>query len=203
MLKPLDARERRLAAVLVLALLIGAAWWLLVQSWFLGPLGELETRRDALQEQQQHYAALLQAREPLQRQLDTLLRDPASQGSLLPGDDPSAVAADLMQHSIDQVQAHAEEGPGCEVSQRMPIVPDQDTQQPYRMVKVSLTLDCAMQPLAGLLHDLEYGKPYVFVDSLSIRRAPSAPATGGAGRLQVHLLLRGYLQPAPPVEVSP
>lgn len=203
MLRPLNARERRVAALLVLALVLGGAWWLLVQSWFLGPLSELNARRLALLEQQQHYAALLKAGRSLREQLQAAQRDPASQLSLLPGDDPSAVAADLMQHSVDQVQAHGHEGPGCEVSQRMPIVPEQDPQAPYRVVKVSLTLDCAIQPLAGLLHDLEFGQPYVFVDSASLQRATSAPATGGAGRLQAHLLLRGYLQPAAPVEVAP
>jgi general secretion pathway protein M len=54
-----------------------------------------------------------------------------------------------------------------------------------------------MEPLANLLHDFEYGQPFLFVDNLSLRRATSAPASGGAGRLQVHLLLRGYLQQAP------
>jgi general secretion pathway protein M len=54
-----------------------------------------------------------------------------------------------------------------------------------------------MEPLANLLHDVEYGQPFLFVDNLSLRRATSAPASGGAGRLQVHLLLRGYLQQPP------
>ncbi|MNC55890.1 General secretion pathway protein M [compost metagenome] len=63
-------------------------------------------------------------------------------------------------------------------------------------MKISLTLECAVEPLVNLLHDLEYGQPFLFVDNLSIRRPASAPASGGAGRLQVQLLLRGYLQPA-------
>jgi general secretion pathway protein M len=102
-----------------------------------------------------------------------------------------------MQRSLDLVKAHAEQGPGCQVTQRMPITPERDSAEPYRQVKVSLTLECAMEPLANLLHDFEYGQPFLFVDNLSLRRATSAPASGGAGRLQVHLLLRGYLQQAP------
>ncbi|WP_178076559.1 type II secretion system protein GspM, partial [Pseudomonas sp. 43NM1] len=123
-------------------------------------------------------------------------RDPASRSSLLPGTDPSGVAADLMQRSLDLVKAHADQGPGCQVTQRMPITPEQNSAEPYRQVKVSLTLECAMEPLTGLLHDLEYAQPFLFVDHVSIRRQTSAPASGGAGRLQVNLLLRGYLQPA-------
>lgn len=196
MRRELTARERRGAALIVLALAVWAAWWLLVQSWFLDPLVEIENQADSLREQQQRYAGALQQREALQQQLQQARRDPASRSSLLPGTDPSAVAADLMQRSLDLVKAHADQGPGCQVTQRMPITPEQNSAEPYRQVKVSLTLECAMEPLTGLLHDLEYGQPFLFVDHVSIRRQTSAPASGGAGRLQVNLLVRGYLQAA-------
>ena len=197
MRRELTPRERRGAAMIVLTLLLWAAWWLLVQSWFLDPLNDLEEQADTLRAQQQRYAGIVQQRTGLQQQLQAARRDPSSHSSLLPGEDPSAVAADLMQYSLDRVKAHANQGPGCQVTQRMPITPEHDSTEPYRQVKVSLTLDCAMEPLANLLHDFEYGQPFLFVDNLSLRRATSAPTSGGAGRLQVHLLLRGYLQQAP------
>lgn len=197
MRRELTPRERRGAALIVLTLLLWAAWWLLVQSWFLDPLNDLEEQADTLRSQQQRYAGIVQQRTGLQQQLQAARRDPSSRSSLLPGEDPSAVAADLMQYSLDRVKAHANQGPGCQVTQRMPITPEHDSAEPYRQVKVSLTLDCAMEPLANLLHDFEYGQPFLFVDNLSLRRATSAPTSGGAGRLQVHLLLRGYLQQAP------
>lgn len=197
MRRELTPRERRGAALIVLTLLLWAAWWLLVQSWFLDPLNDLEEQADTLRAQQQRYAGIVQQRISLQQQLQAARRDPSSRSSLLPGEDPSAVAADLMQYSLDRVKAHANQGPGCQVTQRMPITPEHDSTEPYRQVKVSLTLECAMEPLANLLHDFEYGQPFLFVDNLSLRRATSAPTSGGAGRLQVHLLLRGYLQQAP------
>lgn len=196
MRRDLSRRERRGAALIALALLLGAAWWLLVQSWFLDPLIALRDEADALRDQQQRYAGIAQQRNALEKQLQAARRDPSSHSSLLPGEDPSAVAAELMQRTLDQVKAHAQEGPGCEVTQRMPIMPEADSAEPYRQVKVSLTLECAMEPLAHLLHELEYAQPFLFIDNLSIRRTTSAPASGPAGRLQVHLLLRGYLQHA-------
>ena len=196
MRRELTPRERRGAALIVLALLLWVGWWLLVQSWFLNPLNDLEEQADALRAQQQRYAGIVQQRASLQQQLQAARGDPASRTSLLPGEDPSAVAADLMQRSLDLVKAHANQGPGCQVTQRMPITPEHDSTEPYRQVKVSMTLECALQPLANLLHDFEYGQPFLFIDNLSLRRATSATATGGAGRLQVHLLLRGYLQQA-------
>jgi general secretion pathway protein M len=196
MRRPLNVRERRGTALLVLALLIYGAWWLLVDSWFAAPLADIDRQIDDLRDQQQRYAGLLAQRPVLQKQLAAARQDPASRSSLLPGEDPSAVAAQLMQLTVDRVKAHAAQGPGCEVSQRMPITPEQDSTEPWRQVKVSLTLDCAVQPLAQLLHDLEYGQPMLFVDALSVQRANNAPASGGPGRLRVHLLVRGYLQPA-------
>ena len=190
-------RERRGAAWIALAVVLWLAWYLLVQSWVLDPLAAIEEQADTLRQQQQRYAGVLAQRDDLQQRLQAARRDPSSRSSLLPGTDPSAVAADLMQRSLDLVKAHADQGPGCQVTQRMPITPEQDTAEPYRQVKVSLTLECALEPLTRLLRDLEYGQPFLFVDNLSVRRTSTAPSVGGAGRLRVHLLLRGYLQPAP------
>jgi general secretion pathway protein M len=202
MRRPLNARERCGAAVIVLALLLWAAWWLLVQSWFSGPLSDIDEQLQDLREQQQRYAGQLAQKPLLQQQLEQARRDPASRSSLLPGDDLSAVAAQLMQHSVELIKAHADQGPGCELTQRMPITPEQDSAQPYRQVKVSLTLDCAAEPLGRLLHDIEYSQPALFVDSLSIRRNSTALSKGGPGRLRVHLLVSGYLQPAAVKEAS-
>ena len=203
MRRPLTPRERRGTALLILAVVLGAAYWLLIDSWFAGPLRAMGEQAEQLREQQQRYAGVLRQGDSLRQQLEEARQDPASSTSLLPGDDPSAVAADLMQRIADLINSRAGLGGGCSLTQRMPITPEQDDAEPYRQVKVSLTLDCAMEPLVGLLHELEYGQPFLFIDNLRIRRATSAPASGGAGRLQVHLLLRGYLQQAAPHKALP
>ena len=203
MRRPLTPRERRGAALIVLALVLCAGYWLLVDSWFAGPLREINAQADQLREQQQRYAGLLSQGDSLKQQLEQARNDPASSTSLLPGDDPSAVAADLMQHIADLISAHASTGGGCALTQRMPITPEQDTAEPYRQVKVSLTLECAIEPLTAILHELEYQRPFLFVDEMSVRRGADAPMTGAAGKLVAHLLVRGYLQPAAVVEPAP
>ncbi|MBX8496297.1 type II secretion system protein GspM [Pseudomonas cichorii] len=196
MRRPLTNRERRGAALIVLALVLYLAYWLLIDSWFAGPLREISEQTEQLREQQQRYAGLLQQGDSLRQQLEQARNDPASSTSLLPGQDPSAVAADLMQRIADLINSHATTGGGCALTQRMPITPEQDSAEPYRQVKVSLTLNCAIEPLTAILHALEYQRPFLFVDEMSIRRNANAPETGGAGKLVVHLLVRGYLQPA-------
>jgi general secretion pathway protein M len=196
MRRPLNSRERRGAALLVLALVLFAAYWLLIDSWFAGPLREMNEQADQLREQQQRYSGLLRQGDSLKKQLEQARNDPASSTSLLPGDDPSAVAADLMQRIADLISRQASTGGGCALTQRMPITPEQDSAEPYRQVKVSLTLECAIEPLTAILHELEYQRPFLFVDEMSVRRDANAPAKGGAGKLVAHLLVRGYLQPA-------
>ncbi|MCD5988932.1 MULTISPECIES: type II secretion system protein GspM [Pseudomonas] len=196
MRRPLTSRERRGAALIVLALVLCFAYWLLIDSWFAGPLREIDAQADQLREQQQRYAGLLSQGNTLKKQLEQARNDPASSTSLLPGDDPSAVAADLMQRIADLINSHASTGGGCALTQRMPITPEQDSAEPYRQVKVSLTLECAIEPLTAILHELEYQRPFLFVDEMSVRRGADAPVKGGAGKLVAHLLVRGYLQPA-------
>ncbi len=203
MRRPLTSRERRGAALLVLALVLCAGYWLLIDSWFAGPLRDINAQAEQLREQQQRYAGLLGQGDALKQQLEQARNDPASSTSLLPGEDPSAVAADLMQRVADLISSHATTGGGCALTQRMPITPEQDGAEPYRQVKVSLTLECAIEPLTAILHELEYQRPFLFVDEMSIRRAADAPLKGGAGKLVAHLLVRGYLQPAAVAEAAP
>jgi len=203
MRRPLTPRERRGAALIGLALVLGAVYWLLIDSWFAGPLRAMGEQAEQLREQQQRYAGVLRQADSLRQQLQQARQDPTSSTSLLPGDDPSAVAADLMQRIADLINSRATVGGGCSLTQRMPITPEQDNSEPYRQVKVSLTLNCAIEPLTAILHELEYQRPFLFVDEMSIRRSPNAPASGGAGKLVVHLLVRGYLQPASARQVQP
>lgn len=57
MRRPLTPRERRGAALIVLALVLGSGYWLLIDSWFAGPLRSMGEQAEQLREQQQRYAA--------------------------------------------------------------------------------------------------------------------------------------------------
>ena len=197
MRRPFTPDERRIASLSLLVLLILAGWYVLIDSWFATPMADLAQQMQVLQAQHQGYARRLSQAPALRAELERARQDPSSRSSLLAGDDPSAVAASLMQLAVDRIKTVAQTGPGCIVTQRAPIVPEQDSGEAYRQAKVSLTLDCATEPLMELLHSFEYGQPSLFVEALNISRAPNAPPSGPAGRLKVQLLLRGYLTAAP------
>lgn len=196
MRRSLSATERKVLSLGVLALLVWAIWYWVVDSAVVSPLLQLNDEAATLEVQHQRYARLLTQRPALQAALEQARQDPASHRSLLPGDDPSAVAADLMQVVIDRTEAQADVGPGCVVTQRMPIAPEQDNTQPYRQAKVSLTLACATEPLLRLLQAIEYGQPALFVEAINVQRDGNATLEGGPGRLKVQLLVRGYLTAA-------
>jgi general secretion pathway protein M len=200
MRRPLTPRERRGGALLLLAALLAGLYWLLLHSWFVGPLLEQQGQMDTLREQHRQYAGLLQQTAPLQQRLEQAREAASSNASLLEGEDSSAVAADLMQAVSDRIKANQAYGAGCSLARRMPIVPEPSSDSPYRQVKLSLDLECAIEPLQRLLFELEYGRPLLFVDELNLRRANTAGLEGGPGRLEVHLLVSGYLHRAPAAE---
>ena len=69
MRRPLTLRERRGAALLTLAVVLGAAYWLLIDSWFAGPLRAMGEQAEQLREQQQRYASVIRQGDALREQL--------------------------------------------------------------------------------------------------------------------------------------
>lgn len=191
-LKPL---EGRLAALGMTALAASVLYYLTIQWWVVAPLQAIDEEMVALRQAQQRYAALLAQREPLRRQLDASLAANTDADSLLPGEDPSAGAAVLMQQVAATVARHQRLGAGCELLNRTPMA-GRPGDAAYVEVRLSIGLNCAIEPLAAILYALEHELPLLVVDELAIRRDASAPERGGAGRLRVQLLLSGYLRRA-------
>lgn len=204
MVREHSARERRIAAVSLLIVVLAALGWLMDASFF-GPRAEMRALRADLREQQQRDAALVAQQPLIQTQLDETQRDASASASLMPGSDPGAVAADLMQKVGEMIERNADVGAGCALKQRMPIVPEQATDSAFTQVKLSLDLECATEPLERVLYELEYGRPLLFVEEIDLRRASDSDHSSGAGRLVVHLLVSGYMQRGaePAAELSP
>ena len=200
MRRSMSVRERRLASLIALMLLI---WTLgsVVQAWILAPFLSLIEESASLEQQHQHYARAISQAPALIASLEQARKNPINQKSLLSAPDPGSAAAELMQLAVDRVNAQASNGPGCSVSQRMPIIPEQEKGLAYRQVKVSLTLDCGTEPLTRFFQALEYGQPAIFIESLSINRPSSSPSEG-PGKLRVQVLLRSYLSGAASEEVT-
>ena len=183
-LTPLQSRSAAVALALVA---LALAYLVLLHWWFVAPLLDVDGQMRDLRQIHAKYAAAIAERPLLEKRVAQLERGGATVGAFLAATDPSAASADLIQRATDVVAAHSHEGSGCSMPSKMPVEED-NGKEPFHRVSVSITLDCGMQPLAAVLHDFERGLPYLFVDDLTIARAPT-------GRLQAQLTLSGYLRP--------
>ncbi len=183
----LTPAQARLTAIALALVTLALAYFLLLHWWFVAPLLKVDDQMQDLRQLHAKYAAAIAEQPVLERRVAALRRGGAAVGAFLPGDDPSAAAASLIQRATDVVNAHAQEGGGCSMPSKMPIE-QPSGKEPFHRVSVSISLDCDMQPLAGVLYDFERGLPYLFVDNLNVARSPT-------GRLQAQLTLSGYLRP--------
>jgi general secretion pathway protein M len=189
-------RERRIAAMLLLLAALALAYFLLLHWWWVAPLRQIDARMDELQQTHAHYAAAIAEQPRLEQRLAALGAGQAASSAFLPESDANTAAAGLMQRVVDVVAAQTANR-GCVVSQKMPIPdPPAARGEPYRKAAARVSLSCAIEPLAAVLHALEQGTPYLFVDELNIYRNPTAAQQDGTAPLEVQLTVSGYLRPA-------
>jgi general secretion pathway protein M len=187
-------RESRIAAILLLAVVLVIAYFALLHWWFVSPLLSIHSEMDDLRDTHARYAAAIAEKPQLQQRIAAMGAGQAASHAFLPEDDPNAAAAGLMQRVVDAVGAHPQGG-ACDVTQKMPVTnPPAAPDEPYRKVAVSISLRCDVQPLAETLHDLEQGTPYLFVDDLSIYRNPVAAMQQASAPLEVQFTLSGYVR---------
>ncbi|MEO7071577.1 MAG: type II secretion system protein GspM [Rhodanobacter sp.] len=199
----LKPRNQRLLAVALLLLAVALAYLLLLHWWFVAPMQQISTDMQDLRDTQGRYAAAIAQKSALQQRLSALGAGQAASSAFLPTDDPNTAAADLMQRVVDVV-GQSTAGGSCVVSQKMPLPGTPPSAgEPYRKAAVSISLSCDMEPLAAVLHALEQGTPYLFVDDLSIYRNPVAAQQNSAAPLEVQFTLSGYVRPARVVTATP
>ncbi|MGY2173256.1 type II secretion system protein GspM [Pseudomonas gingeri] len=190
----LTRREQRAAALILAMLGLIAGYFIGIHWWFTAPLQSISEEMTTLRAQHQRYQALEGQRPLLQAQLAQARSTPANNDNLLPDSDAGAATAQLMQQVVSRLQALPPESGGCTMSNRMPVAVDETA--PYRQVRVSINLDCAIEPLVTLLHGLENGQVSLFVETLGIRKdAVQAPAS--SHRLAVQLQISAYLNNPP------
>jgi len=193
----LKPRERRIAAIILLLLAVVLAYFLLVHWWFVAPLQQINGEMSQLRDTHGRYAAAIAEQPALQQRLASLGAGQAASDAFLAAADPNNAAADLMQQVVDVV-GRTNQGGRCVVSQKMPLpAPPTPPGEPYRKAAVSISLSCDIEPLAAVLQALEQGRPYLFVDDLSIYRNPVAAQRNQGSALEVQFTLSGYVRPSP------
>lgn len=192
----LNPRDSRLAAVGLLLLALVLAYFVLLHWWFVQPLQQISSEMADLRDTQARFASAIAEKPALQQRIAALGAGQAASSAFLAEDDPNSAAADLMQRVVDVVGTRAQSG-SCLVSQKVPIPnPPTAAGEPYRKAAVSINLSCDIESLAQVIHALEQGTPYVFIDDLSIYRNPVAAQQSHAATLEVQFTVSGYVRPA-------
>ncbi|MEO8809540.1 MAG: type II secretion system protein GspM [Rhodanobacter sp.] len=202
-LSALKPRDSRLAAIALLLLALLLAYLVLLHWWFVAPLNQIDGEMAQLRETHSRYAAAIAEKPALQQRLAALGAGQAASDAFLAADDPNNAAADLMQQVVDVV-GRGSQGGRCLVSQKMPLpAPPTPPDEPYRKAAVSISLSCDIEPLAAVMQALEQGRPYLFVDDLSIYRNPVAAQRDHGAPLEVQFTLSGYVRPSANQPASP
>jgi general secretion pathway protein M len=193
----LNPRDSRVAAIVLLLLALLLAYFVLLHWWFVAPLQQIRSDMADLRDTQGRYAAAIAEKPALQQRIAMLGAGQAASSAFLAEDDPNTAAADLMQRVVDVVGTSTQGG-NCVVSQKIPIPnPPATPGEPYRKAAVNINLSCDIESLAQVLHALEQGTPYVFIDDLSIYRNPVVtPQQSNATSLEVQFTLSGYVRPS-------
>ncbi|MGY2224941.1 type II secretion system protein GspM [Pseudomonas gingeri] len=195
----LTAREQRGMALVLAAATLCTAYFLGIHWWFTAALQSIADEMDTLRANQERYQALQAQRPVLEAQLAAAKNAPQNSERLLSDSDTGAATAQLMQLVSSKLQTVALQGGSCNMTNRMPIAASESG--PYKQVKVSINLDCSIQPLSALLYQLESERISLFVDVLSIRRSPQQTPEQNH-RLSAQILVSAYTRNGAAKETS-
>ncbi len=190
----------RASALGLAAAVIGVVYLLAV-----APLVEAYRSTDAAIDQAgdmlARYSDIAGRRAALAAQLDELVARQAASGVYLSGGTDALAAAALQEGVGATIEAH---GGKLRSIQILPVSDDGD----FKRVSVRVQLTASLAPLHKILHSLESGRPFVFLDNLDIktrrarrsrrtRRTRQTPAAAPASdpTLEVRFDLYGYLRP--------
>lgn len=168
----------------------------LVYAIVLRPLVDLYAgQQQAIAEQKQvldrfqRYAA---ARADLTEQLQALRSDRSAQEGYLQGDNETLVAAELQNRIRSIVQATGAKLSSTQVLQGT-------DEASFRRIGVRVTMTCNVIDLQKIFHQLEGGRPYLFLDNVDVSGEQARRRSGeGGGRedLNVSFDVYGFMRAA-------
>lgn len=184
----------RLVALLLMAAVVLAFFMLIVE-----PLRSAYATADAAiaeaRETLLRYERIASLRASLEQQVADLARAGGTANSYL-GGETDALAAAALQRRVASLFASS--GGGVSSVQVLPTREEAG----LRRVAIRLQFSSTIEPLVRILHELEVGRPALFIDNLDIRsRSPIGGVEAGADlepELDVSLDLYGFLPSAAP-----
>lgn len=182
---------QRSAAVAILICVL-SAFWLAVVAPIAGAFNSQTDDILRAQEALARYRAMAGTQSELEAQLSAAGRGDSDMVQALKGTNPQLVAADL-QNKVKGIVEGA--GGTLRSIQNLPV---QD-ENGFRRIGLGVVLAGQHDALRAILHALESGQPYLFLDNVSIRASgPIGLMIGNtqlAPNLEVHFDVIGYMAP--------
>lgn len=196
-LNALSARDSRILAVLLLALVLALFYFVAIHWTFVVPYQQHGVAMQDLRDEQLRYRRTIGQREQIEQQLAQVRDYEQGNQAFLAEADTNAAQAGLIQRLKQAVTDHGGGDDSCVVAGSQGYA--SHVKELYQRVTVQSTLRCDIEPLAAILHDLEGGQPYLFVDRVVIWKGRRQVRRGGPVPpsqllLNVQINLSGYVR---------
>jgi general secretion pathway protein M len=179
-----------LALALALIYLLGMHWW------WTAPMRTMGQQMEELRDQELRMRMIAAQRPQIEKRLAEVRKLEASNPGFLPENSVELASAGLAQRVDSLIAIASPDKTACTITQRTPT--PSTTQEAYLRVVVQVRMLCGMGEFSAFLHEVESGRPQLFVDELNIISrhnfvTEGQPADNGA--LDISFNLYGYLRP--------
>lgn len=187
--------DTRPLALGLLLLVLVVVYFVVIHWWFVAPQLTIGDQMQDLRQQQQRFAAVVARKPEIRKRIAAVRQYQSSNQAFLPQTDPAAASASLIQRVSAVVDKRDPDGSRCSTQQSTPLRQG-DTGEPYKSVSVRIRMTCDLATVAGILYDLEKGKPFLFVTRLMLYRRAGfyRPGQARGNKLQVQFTVTGYLR---------
>ena len=192
----------RLKALGLLALAMALVYLLGVHWWWTAPMRAMGQQMELLRDQELRMRMIAMQRPQIEKRLAEVRKLEASNPGFLPENSVELASAGLAQRLESLIAIASPDKSGCTITQRTPT--QATTQEAYQRVVVQVRMLCGMSEFSALLHEVESGRPQLFVDELNIISRHNMVAEGQAadsGALDISFNLYGYLRPGGAIDV--
>jgi len=151
---------------------------------------------EELRDQELRMRMIAMQRPQTEKRLAEVRNLEASNPGFLPENSVELASAGLTQRLESLITIASPDKTACTITQRTPM--PATTQEAYQRVVVQVRMLCGMGEFSAFLHEVEGGRPQLFVDELNIISrhnfvTEGQPADNGA--LDISFNLYGYLRP--------
>lgn len=155
-----QGRQGKVAALAILAVVLGLGYLLGVHWWFTAPFMEARAELIDLLQQEARLRHAAQQRPLIEKQLAEVRAFEAANPEFLSEANFELAASALIQRLQSLVDGQ-KAGQACSISTRSSVRSAQE--EPYQRVTIKVRMRCTMEHLAAILHGLEAVSPRLFV----------------------------------------